>query len=251
VSSVRVYGQPGSGRTALAAALRQAGIDARECELPTLSSESGPDAPEGSFDDATRTVAGEGDARQPGPTVVVLAASARDGVGVELGAWWEELAESFTPRVLVWTFTDVGRADDDDMRAITERLLGEPNYAVALPLADDDDEFAGVLDLRDASIHESSAGGTVVRSADAEHETIAAPLLDELIDAVLANTDDESALAGRMAGMSLSPQRLRTLLSDAIAAGTVVVSMPVRAVSPMIGVDVLADVIASALEAGN
>ncbi|NDB19057.1 MAG: hypothetical protein EB027_07360, partial [Actinobacteria bacterium] len=70
-------------------------------------------------------------------------------------------------------------------------------------------------------------------------------------DAVLANTDDESALAGRMAGMSLSPQRLRTLLSDAIAAGTVVVSMPVRAVSPMIGVDVLADVIASALEAGN
>ena len=257
MSSVQVYGQPGSGRTSLANALREFGIDAHECEFPALAfREADPGIADlGAVDEGDSGEGAFGDGAAPAvspaevDSLVVLAASARDGIDAPLADWWEELAESFTPRLLVWTFTDVGRADDDDMRAITERILGEPNYAVALPLADDDDEFAGVLDLRDASIHEAGSAGSTVRPADAEHESIAAPLLDELIDAVLANSDDESALASRMAGMSLSPQRLRQLLAAAMAGGTVVVSMPVRAVAPLIGVDVLADVIAAVLQA--
>lgn len=245
--SVQVFGQAGSGRSSLAFALSAAGVEAVEYDFPATAIDPAP----GAGFDATRTPEefGEDFAADDlnNSALVVLAVSARDGLETGVASWWEELAESFTPRLLVWTFTDVGRADDDDLRAITERVLGEPNYAVALPLADDEDEFAGVLDLRDATIHEVSGDGVSVRAADSEHEAIAAPLRDELIDAVLANTDDEVALTSRMAGMSLSPQRLTQLLSDAIAAGTVVVSLPVRAVAPTIGVDVLADVIQRAI----
>ena len=218
-----VLGLPGSGRTSVVAALRAAGVDAREADADDL------------------TLTGDGAAAEPLPCVVVTA-SALDGISGELADMWEAVAERYQPRVLLWTFSDIGRADDDDMRAIAERVLGEPSTAVALPLADDDEEFAGVLDLRDWTI--TDAAGQ--RPADAEHREAAASLRDELIDAVLTVVDDEAALGQRMSGMEPGPARLRALVGQALRSGQFVPSMSIRATDPAIGIDVLADILRSA-----
>lgn len=223
VVSALVFGLPASGRTSLVAALKAVGVDAREASADDLASRS------------------EAAADAPMPCVVVTA-SARDGISGELADMWEAVAERYQPRVLVWTFSDVGRADDDDMRAIAERVLGEPSTAVALPLADDDDEFAGALDLRDWTI--TDAAGQ--RPADAEHREAAASLRDELIDAVLTVVDDEAALGQRMAGMEPSPARLRALVGQALRSGQFVPSMSIKATGAAIGVGLLADLLRSA-----
>ena len=212
-------GLAGSGCTTLAAALNEAGLSAQELAIDSVTASDSPDIPQ--------------------HCVVVVTASARDGISDILARAWEQLAELYVPRVLVWTFADVGRADDDDMRAIAERVLGEPTTAVALPLADDDEELAGVLDLRDWTIVDAQGR----RAAETEHREAAASLRDELIDAVLTVTDDEAALNQRVSGMEPNPARLRTLVSHAIASGQFIASMTVKADSPRVGIEVLADLL--------
>ena len=242
--NVLVLGLPGSGCSSLTAALRAYGLDAHESALgaqqwPTSAPSQLDSDPVSTRDDAANQESEWPAHMRSHVDAVVVAASARDGINDELASTWEALAENYIPRILVWTFSDVGRADDDDMRAIAERVLGEPTTAVALPLADDLDDFAGVLDLRDWQI--SDAGG--VRDADAEHRDAAANLRDELIDAVLTVVDDESAVAQRMSGMEPNATRLRALVAQAFRSGQFVPSMAVKATEPMIGIEVLADVL--------
>jgi len=208
---------PGSGTTSLVGALAHAGLPVLEVAVDQLSLEAA--------------------------KLVVFTVSARDGLPNSAADAWELLAESFTPRMLVWTFADVGRADDDDMRAIAERVLGEPTFAIALPLADDNDDFAGVLDLRDFVIHDS----TGTRAADNQHRDLAQSLADELMDAALTAVDDSAAMETRRSGMHLSASRVSTLISDAIKSGQLVVSMPVNAVgetaADTVGVSLLASIL--------
>lgn len=246
MTTVMVVGLPGSGCSTLTAALRTRGLAAQEVALGAgqwlARAEDQPSVrPDIELDAGRRQDSDGAGFAGMGVDAVIVAASARDGINDELAATWEGLAENYIPRILVWTFSDVGRADDDDMRAIAERVLGEPTTAVALPLADDSDDFAGVLDLRDWQI--SDAAG--VREADAEHRDAAASLRDELIDAVLTIVDDESALAQRMSGMEPSARRLRSLVAQAFRSGQFVPSMAVKATEPMVGIDVLADVLRS------
>lgn len=243
---VLVTGLPGSGRSTLTAALRAAGIEAREAELDAaILAQTEPEL--GSAQISPQLTVEQFSGLQPtqqamAPTeVVVVAASARDGISEQLANTWEVLAENYVPRILVWTFSDIGRADDDDMRAIAERVLGEPTTAVALPLADDSDEFAGVLDLRDWRIRDTAGE----RDADFEHREAAANLREELIDAVLTVTDDESALAQRISGMEPNASRLRNLVAQALSSGQFVPSMAIKATEPAVGIEVLCDVILS------
>lgn len=200
MADIILSGMPGSGTSSLLGALAHAGLPVREVPVDQLSVEAA--------------------------NLVVFTVSARDGLPNSAADSWELLAESFTPRILVWTFADVGRADDDDMRAIAERILGEPTFAIALPLADDNDDFAGVLDLRDFAIHDGSG----IRAADNEHRDLAQSLADELMDAALTAVDDSAALETRRLGLHLSASRVSTLITDAIKSGQLVVSMPVKAV---------------------
>jgi elongation factor G len=157
--------------------------------------------------------------------ILLLVASAQLGLDGAMGDVWERAAERAIPRIMAITHLDVGRVDDDEMRLIAERVLGEEALALTLPLADDDEEMAGTLMLTTMIIHDEVAG--ISREADAEHRDIAGATRDKLVEAVLANTEDEALLAQALIGLEPSPSRLDEEVHVLLAKGIMAGSFPV------------------------
>jgi elongation factor G len=199
VRVVAVVGTPGSGRSTLASALADL--------LPAMR-----------FDVTLPDQSHEMD-------VFILVASAQQGLDGAMGEAWERAAERGIPRILAITHLDVGRVDDDEMRLIAERVLGEEALALTLPLADDEEEMAGTLMLTTMIIHDEVAG--ISREADSEHRDIAGATRDKLVEAVLSNTEDEALLAQALIGLEPSPTRLDEEVHVLLAKGIVAVSFPV------------------------
>jgi elongation factor G len=178
--------------------------------------------------------------------VLVLVASAQQGLDGASGEAWERAAEMTIPRIMAITHLDVGRVDDDEMRLIAERVLGEEVLALNLPLADDDEEMAGTLMLTTMLIQDEVAG--VIREADAEHREIAGATRDKLVEAVLSNTDDEVLLSQGLLGMEPSPARLDEEVHALFSRGVLALSFPMVTVPngdrPPVGVRDLANTLA-------
>ena len=177
--------------------------------------------------------------------LLIMVASAAQGIDAEAAHLWELAAERGVPRLLVISQLDIGRTDDDEMRLIAERILGEELLPYTLPLADDDEELAGTLTLTSMVIRDEHAGST--RAADDEHVAIAADTRERLIEAVLANTDNEVLVRNAMLGLSMSPEALEDELLHLVRQGVVALSLPVIAVSvdgrPAVGVSELAELL--------
>lgn len=177
--------------------------------------------------------------------LLIMVASAAQGIDVAAADMWERAAEQGAARLLVISQLDIGRTDDDEMRLIAERILGEELLPYTLPLADDDEEFAGTLTLSTMMIRDEHAGTT--RPADDEHVAIAADTRERLIEAVLANTDNDLLVRNAMLGLSMSPEALDEELLTLVRAGAIALSLPVIAVSvdgrPTVGVHELRDVL--------
>lgn len=217
-TTVVVLGAVGSGRHTLVAALEPL-VDGAQWSH-----------------DATRLSGSTADC------VLVVTASALQGMDGSVAEAWERAAESAVPRILVITHLDVGRVDDDEMRLIAERILGEDLLPLHLPLADDDEEIAGLLTLTTMVIHDEANG--LVREADAEHREIAGPARDRLLEAVVANTAEESLVANALLGLDPSPERLDAEFHELVSAGVLAVAVPVVAAPldgrPVVGVEALA-----------
>jgi elongation factor G len=221
-AAVAILGNAGSGRRTVAAALTDAttGI-VFEIGLPEASDSSTP------------------------PDAVLLIASAAQGLDDTAVDAWERAAEMAIPRILVITHLDVGRVDDDEMRLIAQRILGEEIVPLVLPLADDDEELGGTLTLTTMLIRDEVSG--LLREADSEHRDIAGPTRDRLVETVAANTEDLGLVQQFMLGLEPSPERLDAEVHALAAAGAIALAMPVAAAPtegrPAVGVRELADVL--------
>jgi elongation factor G len=132
---------------------------------------------------------------------VVSAAGGVDAVTAQL---WEECDAVGMPRAVVVTQLDRPRADFDEAVAVCQRVLGEPSGDIVVPLHlpvhDDDGAVAGVVDLLTQRISDSSSGERVVRDADPEHLPLLTTARDELIEAVIAESEDEGLMEAYLAG---------------------------------------------------
>lgn len=162
---------------------------------------------------------------------VVSASAGLDAVTASL---WDECAAVGLPRAVVVTQLDRPRADFDEAVEVCQRVLGEGSGSVVrlqLPLHVDDDSVGGLVDLLSERISDWSSGERVERDADPGHRSLLAPRRDELIEAVIAESEDEELLEAYVAGRPLPVEQLSHDLERAVAQGHLYPAVAVVATS--------------------
>ncbi|MCY7365203.1 MAG: elongation factor G-like protein EF-G2, partial [Frankiaceae bacterium] len=165
-----------------------------------------------------------------GVLFVVSAAGGLDAVTAQL---WAECEAVGIPRAVVVTQLDRARADFDESVALCQRLLGDGILPLHLPMHDDDGNVAGLISLLDQRVADHSDGERVVRDADPEHLSLVADLRAELVEGVIAESEDETLLDRYLAGEQVDVAVLTADLETAVARGHF---HPVLAAAPLAGV---------------
>ncbi len=163
---------------------------------------------------------------------VVSAAGGLDAVTAQL---WAECASLGIPRAVVVSQLDKPRADFDEAVVLCQRLLDEAVVPLHLPMHDDDGSVAGLITLLDLRVVDHSSGTRVERAADPEHVTLTEGLRSDLLEAVIAESEDETLLDRYLEGAELDLKTLTTDLEKAVARGHF---HPALAVAPLAGVGV-------------
>ena len=163
---------------------------------------------------------------------VVSAAGGLDAVTAQL---WAECAAVGIPRAVVISQLDKPRADFDEAVALCQRLLDEAVVPLSLPMHADDGTVAGLIRLLDARVVDHSSGERVERPADPEHVTLTESLRADLLEAVIAESEDETLLDRYLEGEELDLEVLTADLEKAVARGHF---HPALAVAPLQGVGV-------------
>ncbi len=168
-----------------------------------------------------------------------------DPASTELWQWCDERE---VPRLIMLTDVGTGRADFDDMVAIAQRALGDTVVTRYLPLADDDDAApAGLFDLVHERIIDYSNGQRTEREPDAEHIGLTRDSRIDLVEAVLAVTDDDSLVAGWVENQTVDANTLERELALAVSRGYLQPILPTTRANDALGVTEAIALIVSSL----
>lgn len=237
LAPVVLVGAPGSGKSALAAALltahgapplsgppgagpaagalRVGALRSGDAVVPLLDPPGSPDLA-GALHSALR-VAG----------CALFVVSPVQGVDPRTVALWEALER--LPRVLVLTQLDRPGADADEAVAVCRRVLGEGVQPLHVPLHDDDGGVGGLLDLLHLTVSQDGDR----RAADPEHVQLVADLRGELVEAVLTGSADDAVFTRFLDDQEPPGTVLDRELAAAVGRGDlqpVLVAAPRRAV---------------------
>jgi elongation factor G len=157
---------------------------------------------------------------------------ATGGLDARTAQLWEECAAVGMPRAVVVSQLDRPRADFDEALALCQRLLGEGVQPLHLPMHDDEGGVAGVLDLLRLRVTDWSSGQPDGRDPDPEHLELVQGLRADLLETVIAESEDETLLDRYLAGEQLDQELLVTDVERAVARGHF---HPVLAVAPLQG----------------
>jgi elongation factor G len=158
--------------------------------------------------------------------------SAADGVDGTTQMLWEECAAVGMPRAVVITKLDHQRGDFDEIVAICQRVFGDGVLPLYLPLHDDDGTVAGLIGLLSQRVYDYSSGQRVERAADPEHVALIEGPRNALIEAIIAESEDESLMDRYLGGDEIDLKVLIDDLETAVARGSF---YPVLAVNPQTG----------------
>ena len=146
--------------------------------------------------------------------------SAVDGVDATTIALWEECAAVGLPRAVVVTRLDSQRADFEESVAIYRRVFGDNVLPLYLPLHGDDGGVAGLIGLLSRTVQDYSSGSLVERPADPEHLPLIEAARNELIEGVIAESEDESLMDRYLDGEDIPTGTLIEDLETAVARGS-------------------------------
>ncbi len=141
--------------------------------------------------------------------------SAVDGVDARTEQLWAECAAVGLPRAVAVTQLDRARADVDAAVATCQRAFGDGVHPLDLPVRAADGSVVALLDLLTRVVHD--------RDGDAEPAADQLAALDgpraELIEGIIAESEDESLLDGYLAGEEIDDEQLGADLRTALAGG--------------------------------
>ncbi|MFC8845466.1 MULTISPECIES: elongation factor G-like protein EF-G2 [unclassified Micromonospora] len=173
--------------------------------------------------------------------------SAVDGMDAATAALWEECAAVGMPRAVAVTRLDHPRADFDEAVALCQRVFGDNVLPLHLTmLGDDGESVAGLLGLVTRRVLDYTAGlPAQVREPEPEHLPAIAESRNELIEGIIAESEDESLMDRYLAGEEIDTAVLVADLEKAVARGHFHPVLPVCAATG-VGLDVLLDGLVSA-----
>ena len=172
--------------------------------------------------------------------------SAVDGVDASTVQLWHECAAVGLPRAVVVTQLDRPRADYDDAVAICQRLLGDGVHPLYLPMHGDDESVAGVIGLISQRVYDWSSGDRVERDPDPQHLPLIESLRGDLLEAIIAESEDETLLDRYLAGEVIDQKVIVADLELAVARGSFYPVLPAAPLS-MLGTDELLEVLTQAM----
>jgi elongation factor G len=146
--------------------------------------------------------------------------SAVDGVDATTIALWEECAAVGMPRAVVVTRLDHQRADFEESVAVCRRVFGDNVLPLYLPLHADDGTIGGLIGLLSRRIQDYSSGALVERDADPEHLELIEGPRNELIEGIIAESEDESLMDRYLGGEDIPIGTLIDDLETAVARGS-------------------------------
>ena len=155
---------------------------------------------------------------------VVSAADRIDGTTAML---LEECATVGLPRAVVITKIDAPRADYDTALEQAQSTFGEGVLPLYLPMHADDESVAGMMALLSQRIDDYSSGSRVERDPEPAHLELIEPARNELIEGIIAESEDESLMDRYVGGEEIDPQTLVTDLERAVARGSFFPVIPV------------------------
>ncbi|MBO4163873.1 elongation factor G-like protein EF-G2 [Micromonospora antibiotica] len=173
--------------------------------------------------------------------------SAVDGMDAATAALWEECAAVDLPRAVAVTRLDHPRADFDEAVALCQRVFGDNVLPLHLPMLGDDGEaVVGLLALITRRVHDYSARLPAdVREPDPQHLPAITESRGELIEGIIAESEDETLMDRYLDGEEIDTDVLVTDLERAVARGHFHPVTPVCAATG-VGLDVLLDALVSA-----
>ncbi len=168
--------------------------------------------------------------------------SAVDGMDAATATLWEECAAVGMPRGVAVTRLDHPRADFDETLAECQEVFGENVMPIYLPmLGDDGQSTAGLMGLITQRVYDYSAGGpATVREPDPAHLPPIAEARNELIEGIIAESEDETLMDRYLAGEQIDTEVIIKDLETAVAGGHFYPVIPVCA-GTSVGLDVLLD----------
>ncbi|MEU5912042.1 elongation factor G-like protein EF-G2 [Micromonospora sp. NPDC047527] len=175
---------------------------------------------------------------------VVSAAGGMDAATVAL---WEECAAVDMPRAVAVARLDQPRADVDETVALCQRLFGDNVMPLYLPmLGDDGVSTAGLLGLITRRVFDYTGGLPAdVRDPDPEHQPAIAESRNELIEGIIAESEDETLMDRYLGGEEIDTEVLIEDLEKAVARGHFYPVVPVCAQTG-VGLDALLEVLTAA-----
>ncbi|MEW2385267.1 elongation factor G-like protein EF-G2 [Micromonospora sp. NPDC047707] len=170
--------------------------------------------------------------------------SAVDGMDAATAALWEECAAVDMPRAVAVSRLDHPRADFDEAVALCQRVFGDNVLPLYLPmLGDDGISTVGLLGLITRRVFDYTGGlPAEVREPDPEHLPAIAESRNELIEGIIAESEDETLMDRYLEGEEIGTDILVEDLEKAVARGHFYPVVPVCAETG-VGLDALLEVL--------
>jgi elongation factor G len=173
--------------------------------------------------------------------------SAVDGMDAATAALWEECAAVGMPRAVAVARLDHQRADFDETVALCQRVFGDNVLPLYLPMhGDDGQSVVGLIGLITQRVYDYSVGfPPAVRDPDPEHLPAIEESRNELLEGIIAESEDESLMDRYLAGESIETEVIIEDLEKAVARGHFYPVVPVCAETG-VGLDALLEVLTKA-----
>ncbi|WP_117214586.1 elongation factor G-like protein EF-G2 [Allorhizocola rhizosphaerae] len=173
--------------------------------------------------------------------------NAADGMDATTAALWQECADVGMPRAVAITRLDHPRANFDETLEQAKEVFGEGVQPLYLPMHGDDGEsVVGLIGLISQRVFDYSGGyPPVARDPDAEHLPIIEESRNELIESIIAESEDETLMDRYLAGEDIEHSTLIEDLEKAVARGHFYPVVPVCS-ETKVGIDALLELFAGA-----
>jgi translation elongation factor EF-G len=134
---------------------------------------------------------------------------------------WDDCDDIGLPRAIVITDIDLPGARTEQVIEACQEALGDmvPTLALHLPVLSGDDRPIGLIDLLTADIHDYSGDCVTSAPALAQHLDVVSDERSWLIEAIIAETDDDSLVSDYLAGTPLNADALTDEFYRTVARG--------------------------------